>query len=169
MYAIIVSGGKQHKVEEGQEVLLEKIEGKPGDKIDVGEPIFLSTNGDRMYAPDQLSKVKVKAEIIEQTRDEKIIVFKYKPKKGFRRKRGHKRLLTKVLIEDISFPGKPAQPEKPKAAKEKPAESKKAAAKKPRAKTKPKTVAKAAAKTEKKPAKTARTMRRTKKDEGKAK
>lgn len=165
MYAIIISGGKQHKVEEGQEVLLEKIEGKAGDKIEVGETIFLSKNGDKIFARDELEEVKIKGEIIEQTRDEKIIVFKYKPKKGYRRKRGHKRFLTKVLIEDINFPGKPAKIEKPLEPKEKVVSGSKVTKKKPKVKPK----AKAKVKSQEKSEKPARSARKTKKSDSKTK
>ncbi|NIT03952.1 50S ribosomal protein L21, partial [Candidatus Saccharibacteria bacterium] len=89
-----------------------------------------------------MSKVRVKAEIIEQTRDDKILVFKYKPKKGYRRKRGHKQHLTKVRIEDISFPGKPAKPKTREVPEVKPKETKKPPAKK-KAKTKAKAKVKA--------------------------
>ena len=167
MYAIIISGGKQHKVEEGQELLLEKIEGKAGDKIEVGEAIFLSKNGDKIFARDELEEVKIKGEIIEQTRDDKIIVFKYKPKKGYRRKRGHKRFLTKVLIEDINFPGKPAKIEKPPEPKEKVVSGSKVTKKKPKVKTKTKTKAKA--KSQEKSARPARSAIKTKKSGSKTK
>ena len=169
MYAIIVTGGKQHKVEEGQEILVEKIKGNPGDKIEVGETIFLSTNGDRVVAKDELAKVKVKGEIVEQTKDEKIIVFKYKPKKGYRRKRGHRRLLTRVRIEDISFPGKPEKQEKPKEVEEKPAKSEKKVKKKPKAVAKSKTKARAEKKVAKTKTETTKSTKKAKKTDKKDK
>jgi large subunit ribosomal protein L21 len=174
MYAIIIIGGKQHKVEEGQEILVEKIKGDAGDKIEVGETIFLSTNGDRVVTKDELANVKVKGEIVEQTKDDKIIVFKYKPKKGYRRKRGHRRLLTRVRIEDISFPGKPDKPgkpekqEKPKEVEEKPTKIEKKVKKKPKAVAKSKTKAKAEKKVAKiktkKPKSTKKAKKTDKKD-----
>jgi len=180
VYAIIISGGKQYKVQEGEEVLLEKMEGKAGDKVEVGEVIFLSKNGDKVYEKDQLAKVKVKATIVEQTKDDKIIVFKYKPKKGYRRKRGHRQLLTKVMIDDINFPGKPAKKEKPKEVKKevkeeaKPETKAKAKVKaKSPAKSKAKTTAKAAAKPDAKDSvkktKTKKSADKTKKAEKKSK
>ncbi len=166
MYAIIIIGGKQHKVEEGQEILVEKIKGDAGDKIEVGETIFLSTNGDRVVTKEELANVKVKGEIVEQTKDDKIIVFKYKPKKGYRRKRGHRRLLTRVLIEDISFPGKP---DKPKEVEEKPTKSEKKVKKKPKAVAKSKTKAKVEKKAAKTKTKTTRSTKKVKKTDKKDK
>jgi len=174
VYAIIISGGKQYKVQEGEEVLLEKMEGKAGDKVEVGEVIFLSKNGDKIYEKDQLAKVKVKATIVEQTKDDKIIVFKYKPKKGYRRKRGHRQQVTKVMIDDINFPGKPAKKEKPKEVKKETKEETKpkvAAKTKSSAKSKTKTKMKAATKpkTEASTKKTKKSTGKTKKSEKKSK
>ena len=146
MYAIIISGGRQYKIEEGEEVLFEKIKGNPGDKVDLGEVIFLSKNGDKVLEKEELANVKVKGEIVEQTKDDKIIVFKYKPKKGYRRKQGHRQHLTKIRVEDINFPGKPARKEAPKVVKEEEKKEKAKAAAKPKAKAK---VEKEAAKTKK--------------------
>ncbi len=156
MYAIIISGGKQYKVEEGEEVLLEKVKGNPGDKVELGEVIFLSRNGDKVLEKTELAKVKVKGEIVEQTKDDKIIVFKYKPKKGYRRKQGHRQHLTKIRVEDIHFPGKPAKKEAPKEEKVEEKKEKAKAAAKP----------KAAAKVEKEPAKAKKVSKEAAKKEG---
>jgi len=105
-YAIIESGGKQYKVQKEEEVLLEKIEGKPGDKVKFDKVIFLSNGEQKIHQKEVLSKVKVKGTIVEQLKGEKIIVFKYKPKKGYKRMRGHRQFLTKVRIDDINVPQK---------------------------------------------------------------
>ncbi|MDI6689256.1 MAG: 50S ribosomal protein L21 [Actinomycetota bacterium] len=103
-YAIIESGGKQYKVRKGEEVLIEKIEGKPGDKVKFDKIIFLSHGDQKIHQKEVLSKVKVKGTIVEQLKGEKIIVFKYEPKKGYKRMRGHRQILTKVRIDDIKVP-----------------------------------------------------------------
>jgi large subunit ribosomal protein L21 len=104
LYAIIKAGGKQYKVREGDELLLEKIKGDQGDKIEVGRVIFVNNDDKIIHEPEVLSKIKVKGEILEHIRDEKIIVFKYKAKKGYKRKRGHRQNLTRVKIKKISLP-----------------------------------------------------------------
>jgi len=101
VYAIIESGGKQYKVKAGDEILLEKINGKAGDKIELKKILFFTKNGETILLQKDLTKVKVKATILEQTKGDKIIVFKYKAKKNYRRKRGHRQLLTKVKIDEI--------------------------------------------------------------------
>lgn len=162
MYAIIISGGKQYKIEEDEEVLLEKIRGNAGDKVELGEVIFLSKNGEKVLEKEELSKVKIKGEIVEQTKDEKIIVFKYKPKKGYRRKRGHRQLLTKVKVEEIDFPGKPPKAVVPK-------EEKKEIEKEGKEKAKAVTKTKVKATSEKKPAKPTKAAKEVKKAEKKSK
>lgn len=87
----------------GDEVLLDKIKGKPGDEVQIERVIFLDGGEKSVLHREELSKAKVKAVIAEQLRGEKIVTFKYKPKKGYRCKRGHRQLLTKVRIEEISF------------------------------------------------------------------
>jgi large subunit ribosomal protein L21 len=87
----------------GDEVLLDKIKGKPGDEVQIERVIFLGGGEKSVLHREELSKAKVKAVIAEQLRGEKIVTFKYKPKKGYRCKRGHRQLLTKVRIEEINF------------------------------------------------------------------
>lgn len=100
MYAIMESGGKQYKVSPEDELMLEKIEGKPGKKIEISRVLMLAENGKIKVGKDA-EKAKVKATIVEQTRGAKVIVFKYKSKKNYRRKRGHRQFLTKVRIDEI--------------------------------------------------------------------
>lgn len=101
MYAIIQTGGKQYKVSEKEEILIERLEGNQGDKIEIGRAILINKDGVTISDPVALSKVKIKGTIIDQLLSDKVIVFKYKPKKNYRRKRGHRQLLTKVRIDKI--------------------------------------------------------------------
>ena len=102
MYAIIEQGSKQHKVEVDREILVEKIDGKPGDKVEFDKVIFLRGKSETVAEDSaRLRQAKVKATIVEQTKDKKIIVFKYKPKKNYRRKTGHRQCLTRLKIDEI--------------------------------------------------------------------
>ncbi|MBI4743536.1 MAG: 50S ribosomal protein L21 [Actinobacteria bacterium] len=103
MYAIIQTGGKQYKVSEKDEILIERLEGNQGDKVEVGKAVLINKEGAVIADSAALSKVKVKGTIVEQLRDKKVIVFKYKPKKDYRRKKGHRQLLTRVRIDKISL------------------------------------------------------------------
>ena len=100
MYAVIESGGKQYKVEEGTSLLVDRLDAKDGDKISLRPVLF--RDGDVIVGKD-LAKVKVEAKVVENLRGKKIKVFKYKAKKGYRRRAGHRSELTK--LEVISLKG----------------------------------------------------------------
>jgi large subunit ribosomal protein L21 len=154
-YAIVESGGKQYKVEKGETLLLDRLPAKEGEKVDLRAVML--RDGDVVTDPAELEKVKVEATISEHLRGPKIRVFKYKAKKGYRRRAGHRSELTRVQITEIKkLTRKPAaRKEEPKAeAKVEPKEeSKTESAKKP-ATRKSGTTRKTAAKksTAKKPA-----------------
>jgi len=103
MYAIVKTGGKQYKVSPGDTLKVEKIEGKIGDTL-VFEEVLMLINGEkREVGRPLLSHVKVTGEITKQTKGRKIIVFKSKRRKGYRKKRGHRQLLTELKIHDITI------------------------------------------------------------------
>lgn len=122
MYAIVESGGKQYKVEKGETLLLDRLPAQEGDKVDLRAVMF--RDGDVVTDPAELEKVKVEATIAEHLRGPKIRVFKYKAKKGYRRRAGHRSELTKVEITDLrKLTRKPAAKE-PEAVAEAKAETK---------------------------------------------
>ena len=103
IYAIITSGGKQYKIEENKDIVVERIEGKEGDKITLSEVNFIS-DGDKVeIGSPLLPKATVKATIKKQIKGDKVIAFKYKPKKRYRRKVGHRQLLTILHLDKISI------------------------------------------------------------------
>jgi large subunit ribosomal protein L21 len=101
MYAVIESGGKQYKVEEGTTLLVDRLDAKDGDKISLRPVLF--RDGDVIVGAKDLAKVKVEAKVAEHLRGKKIKVFKYKAKKGYRKRAGHRSELTK--LEVISLKG----------------------------------------------------------------
>jgi large subunit ribosomal protein L21 len=136
-YAVIETGGKQYRVEKGTSLLVDRLSAKEGDKVALRPVMF--RDKEVIAGAKELEKVKVEATVTEHLRGKKIKVFKYKPKKGYRRRAGHRSELTKLEVTEISLGGrKAAAPKKeepaerkeaaPKAAK---AAEKKAAAKKP--------------------------------------
>lgn len=144
MYAVVESGGKQYKVEKGTSLLVDRLDAKEGDKVALRAVMF--RDQEVVAEPKELEKVKVEATVAEHLRGPKIKVFKYKPKKGYRRRAGHRSELTKLEVTELKMGGgKAASPKaEPKAkaepqapAKPKPA-AKKAAEKKPAAKAKAK-------------------------------
>jgi large subunit ribosomal protein L21 len=101
MYAVIRSGGKQYRVTPGQTLRLEKLEGDAGSKIQLGS-VLMVEDGGKIQTGSPLPNASVEATIIESDRADKIIVFKKKRKKQYRRTRGHRQAFTAVRIEKIS-------------------------------------------------------------------
>ncbi|MBK5091990.1 MAG: 50S ribosomal protein L21 [Actinobacteria bacterium] len=101
MYAVIRTGSKQYRVSPGDVITVEKLDVPEGKKCSF-EDVVLFHDGDKVVAsPKELSRVRVSGKVIGQGKSDKVIVFKYKPKKGYRKKRGHRQELTRVEIEDI--------------------------------------------------------------------
>ncbi len=104
MYAIVNIGGKQQRVEEGRFIKTEKISGEKGEKVEFNEVLAINKEGDMITGKPFIAGAKVVGKILEQGRENKITVFKYKPKKDYRRKAGHRQAFTRVLIEAIVVP-----------------------------------------------------------------
>ena len=101
MYAIIETGGKQVKVEQGQEVYIEKINGEADETITFDKVLFVGGDNVKVGAP-YVEGASVTAKIVKQGRAKKLTVYKYKPKKNYSRKQGHRQPYTKVVIEGIN-------------------------------------------------------------------
>ncbi|MFN4196862.1 MAG: 50S ribosomal protein L21 [Caldimicrobium sp.] len=101
MLAVIKTGGKQYVVKPGDRIKVEKIEGKVGDTIELKEVLLVKTEEDLKIGNPLLETATVTAEILEQARGPKIIVFKKKPKKGYKRKKGHRQYYTMLEIKEI--------------------------------------------------------------------
>ena len=163
MFAVIKTGGKQYRVAKDDIITVEKLGGDAGTTLTLGEVLMLGDDkGVKLGAP-LVEGASVSAEVVEQTRGDKIIVFKKKRRHNYRRKKGHRQDLTVLKITGISAAKKKAaakpktetKPEtatKPKAPAKAKAEAKPKAPAKPRAAAKPKTTAKpkAATKSEEK-------------------
>ena len=101
MYAIVRAGGKQYRVEKGQLLYLERLEAGAGETVTLGEVLLVSTeDGTRVGAP-LLDNAQVTATVVEQGRDSKVRVFKYKKRKHYRRTRGHRQSYTALRIDAI--------------------------------------------------------------------
>jgi large subunit ribosomal protein L21 len=103
MYAVIKTGGKQHKVSEGDVLSVEKINGVKGDTVSFDEVLLVAKDGKINVGTPYLDGVKVVGEIMEQTKNRKITVFKMKRRKGFHKKTGHRQKLTRMKIREISI------------------------------------------------------------------
>ena len=100
MYAIIATGGKQYKVSEGDIITIEKLAGEPGDTVVFDQVLAISDEGS-LKVGEEVASAKVNATLTEQGKAKKVTVYKYKPKKGYHKKNGHRQLFSKVLIDSI--------------------------------------------------------------------
>jgi len=141
MYAVIETGGKQYRVQEGDVITVEKLNVSAGDDITFDKVLLLNDGEKVQVGTPIVESAKVFGTVVENGKGEKVIIFKYKAKKDYRKKQGHRQPYTMVKIESLSADGKPA----PKKVVEKPAvevveksaEEKKPAAKKATAEKKP--------------------------------
>ena len=113
MFAVVRTGGKQYRVAAGDKIAVEKLAGEAGDTITLGD-ILLAGEGDTM---EDAGKVTVSAEIIAQAKSEKVTVFKKRRRHNYRRKNGHRQMMTLLRITDIGTEGakKKAAPKKAEA------------------------------------------------------
>lgn len=115
MFAVIRTGGKQYKVSEGDIIRVEKLAGAAGDQVQFEDVLMLGGEGEPQVGTPLVDGASVAAEILEQTRAAKILVFKKKRRKNYRRKKGHRQHLTCLKVTDILTGG--AKPKAKKAAK----------------------------------------------------
>ncbi|HJF47957.1 MAG: 50S ribosomal protein L21 [Limosilactobacillus oris] len=101
MYAIIVTGGKQYKVEEGQAIFVEKLDAKQGDKVTFDKVILVSGDDTKIGTPF-VDGAAVEGTVEKQGKEKKVVTFKYKPKKHTHTKQGHRQPYTKVTIDKIN-------------------------------------------------------------------
>jgi large subunit ribosomal protein L21 len=101
MYAIVDSGGKQYKVKEGETLRVEKLAGEVGNKVSFDKILMFSDGENVNIGTPILEDVAVNGHIVEQGKAKKIIVFKYKRRKRYRRKNGHRQQFTAVKIDSI--------------------------------------------------------------------
>jgi large subunit ribosomal protein L21 len=123
MYAVIESGGKQHRVELGSEIQVDRLDVQPGDSITLDRVLLVADGEEAAIGQPVVDGATVSAQVVGQGRGRKIVVFKYKPKARTRVKQGFRAELTTLRITDITLGGKSAAKDAEKAAK---AEAKKA-------------------------------------------
>lgn len=101
MYAVVESGGKQYKVFPGGTIAIERLPGEVGALVELTNVLLISDDGGVKVGRPTLTGAKVVAEIVAQERGPKVVVLKFKRRKNYRRKQGHRQALTKVRIKEI--------------------------------------------------------------------
>ncbi len=122
MYAIVKTGGKQYRVERGQTLLVERLAAAEGADVAL-QPLFYRSD-EPVLDKAALEQVKVTAKVLEHVRGEKLRVFKFKPKRGYKRRNGHRQELTRIEVTEITSGKAKAQAAKAKAAGGAPAKAK---------------------------------------------
>ncbi|MFL2899111.1 MAG: 50S ribosomal protein L21 [Candidatus Pelagibacterales bacterium] len=105
MFAIISSGGKQYKVSENTILTVNKLSGTAGDHVEISDVLFASDGKEFSVGEPLIDGAKVNLEIIKQDRDRKILIFKKKRRKNFRRKNGHRQDMTFLQVKSLNIPG----------------------------------------------------------------
>ena len=134
MYAVIKTGGKQYRVEEGEFLRVEKLDAEAGDKVELAEVLMLVDGDNVQIGAPIIEGAVVNATVREQGRGEKVKIIKFRRRKHYRRQAGHRQSYTEILIENISAKGakKPAAKKVAAPAAEKPAVKKAKAAPAPK-------------------------------------
>ncbi len=101
MFAIIETGGKQYKVQEGDVIYIEKLDGNEGESVTFDRVLVVSGSEGLVTGSPVVSGAKVTGKVEKHGKGQKVLVFKYKAKKNYRRKQGHRQPYTKVTIEKI--------------------------------------------------------------------
>ena len=102
MYAVIKTGGKQYKVEKGSTLRVEKLDGDAGTKLEFAEVLLVADGDNVQIGTPVLGGAKVLAEILAQEKGDKLIVFKFRRRKAYRRKNGHRQSYTAIKVTDIT-------------------------------------------------------------------
>jgi large subunit ribosomal protein L21 len=101
MFAVIKTGAKQYKVSPGDKVKIEKLKYEEGEDVIFSDVLLVENENDLIIGTPLIKGAEVKAKVLKQDRSEKVIVFKYKPKKRYKVKKGHRQPFTEVEIIDI--------------------------------------------------------------------
>ncbi len=101
MYAVLKTGGKQYRVKEGDIVKIEKVDGEVGQVVELGEVLLIGNSQEPKIGQPLVPNAKIVADIIDQGKAKKIIVFKSKRRKGYRKKQGHRQMFTSLKITKI--------------------------------------------------------------------
>ena len=101
MYAVIETGGKQHRVAPGDVITVEKLIGETGSEVELGKVLAVVQDSGEIVLGAEAAAAKVKGTIIDQDREQKILVFKFKRKKQYKKTIGHRQNLTTIKIEEI--------------------------------------------------------------------
>ena len=103
MYAVVKSGGKEYRVSKGDLIRVEKLEGKAGDQVVIRDVLMVSDEGNVQIGTPQLTNAVVTGKIVQEAKGKKVLIYKMKRRKNYRRTKGHRQTYTYLRVEDISL------------------------------------------------------------------
>ena len=103
MYAVVKTGGKEYRVTQGDLIRVEKLEGNVGDQVELKDVLMVSKEGEARFGTPHLADVVIKGEIVQEGKGEKVLTYKMKRRKNYRRFKGHRQTYTYLKINDINL------------------------------------------------------------------
>jgi large subunit ribosomal protein L21 len=105
MYAVVKTGGKEYRVSKGDLIRIEKLEGKVGDQVELKDVLMVSKEGEIQFGVPHLANVVIKGEIVQEGKGKKVLTYKMKKRKNYRRFKGHRQAFTYLKVNDIELSG----------------------------------------------------------------
>ncbi len=103
MYAVVKTGGKEYRVAKGDLIRVEKLEGNVGDQVELKEVLMVSNEGEAQFGSPYLANVVIKGEIVREGKGEKVLTYKMKRRKNYRRFKGHRQTYSYLKVSDIAL------------------------------------------------------------------
>lgn len=103
MYAVVKTGGREYRVSKGDLIRVEKLEGKVGDQVELKDVLMVSNEGEVRFGTPRLADVVIKGEIVQESKGEKVLTYKMKKRKNYRRFKGHRQTYTYLKVNDITM------------------------------------------------------------------
>ena len=110
MYAVVQTGGKQYRISEGDVICVEKLNAEAGSEVSLDEVLVIGSEEGLKIGKPFVEGACIKAEVVENGKGKKVVIYKYKAKKDSHKKQGHRQPYTKLQIKEIAFEGKKAAP-----------------------------------------------------------
>jgi large subunit ribosomal protein L21 len=101
MYAVVKTGGKEYRVSKGDLIRVEKLDGKAGDQVELKDILMVSKEGEALVGTPLLANVVIKGEIVQEGKGKKVLTYKMKRRKNYRRFKGHRQTYTYLRVNDI--------------------------------------------------------------------
>jgi len=103
MYAVVKTGGKEYRVSKGDLIRVEKLEGKVGDQVELKDVLMVSKEGETQVGTPHLTNIVIKGEIVQESKGKKVLTYKMKRRKNYRRFKGHRQTYMYLKVNDISL------------------------------------------------------------------